>query len=382
MDKPKSAHKYTFKLYFPSAKKITKTASARKEELKYSLNDTTDFSDIDTATLKTMIEKLWAKFVVFFDLEKTFKYNPIYRSDDSVKKCKENDKNFENRLNIYLQIYKIKKNENQILGSYNKEGSYILQHSKIWVIHLNILINNYKYSLLDLISIVKIAINNGCDANILFDFFIMEMLKLEQEEIDSIVTKIENPNNDELSFPIEFKKLWSKRKEDIYKEIQKSNKKKERERTPFKSSSIEAVSEEEEFSFRMNTKDKDENYRKNINKENVNEKEKNQTRTCTVKKKKKDYYKNFNYMTDLKDARLISNEKIEKVKNYKVLELNPKVQDNVGLKYVITPVKEKPMRKEVNEDLKVLNETLGNYYYQPFKREILSKIENNKKNDK
>ena len=132
----------------------------------------------------------------------------------------------------------------------------------------------------------------------------------------------------------------------------------------------------------MNTKDKDENYRKNINKENVNEKEKNQTRTCTVKKKKKDYYKNFNYMTDLKDARLISNEKIEKVKNYKVLELNPKVQDNVGLKYVITPVKEKPMRKEVNEDLKVLNETLGNYYYQPFKREILSKIENNKKIDK
>ena len=87
-------------------------------------------------------------------------------------------------------------------------------------------------------------------------------------------------------------------------------------------------------------------------------------------------------MTDLKDARLISNEKIEKVKNYKVLELNPKVQDNVGLKYVITPVKEKPIRKEVNEDLKVLNETLGNYYYQPFKREILSKIENNKKNDK
>lgn len=380
MDKPKSAHKYSFKFYFPSAKKITKSASARKEEMKYSLNDTTDLSDIDTATLKTMIEKLWAKFVVFFDLEKTFKYNPIYRSDDSVKKCKQNDTNFENRLNIYLQIYKIKKNENQVLVSYNKEGSYILQHAKIWIIHLKILINNYKYSLIDLIPIVDIAINNGCDAKIIFDFFIMEMLKLEQDEIDSIISKFEDSKEGEHSFPLEFKKLWSKRKEDIYKEIQRSNKKKEREKTPFKSSEIEAVSEEEEFSFRVNTKNKDE--RENFNKENMNEKEKNQTRTCTVKKKKKGYYKNFNYMTDLKDARLISNEKIEKVKNYKVLELNPKIQDNVGLKYVITPVKEKPIKKEVNEDLKVLNETLGDYYYQPFKKEILSKLESNNKNDK
>lgn len=395
MDKPKSACKFSFKLIIPSAKKITKPASVRKEEISHPIIDPVDFSDVDTETLQKMTDKLWAKFIVFFDLEDTFKYNPIYRKDDSVRKCKAADTTFENRFKVYLQIYNIKRNENQILVSYNKEGSYILKNSKIWIIHMKILINDYKYSLLDLIPLINIAFNNGCDAKIIFDFFIMEMLKLEEDLINSIVEKFEDVNED--SFPKEFMKLWNKRKENIHKEIQKSNEKKERERTPFKASKIDSVSEEEEFSFRMNDKEKEEPTKKNIdkdkNKENMNEKEleknKQLTKTCPVKKKKKEYYKNFNYATDLKDAKLISNEKIEKVKNYKVLELNPKVQDNVGLKYVVTPLKEKPIRQEVNEDLKVLNEALGDYYYQPYKKEIISKIEsdissdaNNKKNDK
>lgn len=367
MEKPKSAQKFTFKLIIPSVSKITKPASAKKEELINPLPVLDDLSEEETSTLKIMIEKLWAKFVVFFDLEDTFKYDPIYRSDDSVRKCKQTDTTFENRFNIYLQIYKIKKNENQILVSYNKEGSFILKHSKIWIIHLKLLINNYKYSLIDLIPLINVAINNGCEAKYIFDFFIMEMLKLEEEDVKLIKDKIENEEDSNNSFPVEFKKLWKKRKDDIKEKIQKSNEKKQREKTPFKASNIDSVIEEEEFSFRMNTKDKEEDKENNkaLNKAN------------TVKKKKNEFHKKFDYERDLKDAKLVSNEKIEKVKNYKVLELNPKVQDNVGLKYIITPVKEKPPRNEVNKDLKVLDETLGDYYYQPYKKEIISKIENN-----
>ena len=368
MEKPKSAQKFTFKLIIPSVHKITKPASTKKEELINPLTVQDDLSEEETSTLKTMIEKLWAKFVVFFDLETTFKYDPIYRSDDSVRKCKQTDTTFENRFNIYLQIYKIKKNENQILVSYNKEGSFILKHSKIWIIHLKLLINNYKYSLIDLIPLINVAINNGCEVKYIFDFFIMEMLKLEEGDVKSIQDKIEN--KEDTSIPIEFKKLWNKRKKDITEKIQKSNEKKQREKTPFKASEIDSVIEEEEFSFRMNTKDKEEE------KEKDKENNKALNKTNTVKKKKNEFHKKFDYERDLKDAKLVSNEKIEKVKNYKVLELNPKVQDNVGLKYVITPVKEKPPRNEVNKDLKVLDETLGDYYYQPYKKEIISKLEN------
>ena len=368
MEKPKSAQKFTFKLIIPSVSKITKPASAKKEELINPLPVLDDLSEEETSTLKIMIEKLWAKFVVFFDLEDTFKYDPIYRSDDSVRKCKQTDTTFENRFNIYLQIYKIKKNENQILVSYNKEGSFILKHSKIWIIHLKLLINNYKYSLIDLIPLINVAINNGCEVKYIFDFFIMEMLKLEEGDVKSIQDKIEN--KEDTSIPIEFKKLWNKRKKDITEKIQKSNEKKQREKTPFKASEIDSVIEEEEFSFRMNTKDKEEE------KEKDKENNKALNKTNTVKKKKNEFHKKFDYERDLKDAKIVSNEKIEKVKNYKVLELNPKVQDNVGLKYVITPVKEKPPRNEVNKDLKVLDETLGDYYYQPYKKEIISKLEN------
>ena len=368
MEKPKSAQKFTFKLIIPSVHKITKPASTKKEELINPLTVQDDLSEEETSTLKTMIEKLWAKFVVFFDLETTFKYDPIYRSDDSVRKCKQADTTFENRFTIYLQIYKIKKNENQILVSYNKEGSFILKHSKIWIIHLKLLINNYKYSLIDLIPLINVAINNGCEVKYIFDFFIMEMLKLEEGDVKSIQDKIEN--KEDTSIPIEFKKLWNKRKKDITEKIQKSNEKKQREKTPFKASEIDSVIEEEEFSFRMNTKDKEEE------KEKDKENNKALNKTNTVKKKKNEFHKKFDYERDLKDAKLVSNEKIEKVKNYKVLELNPKVQDNIGLKYVITPVKEKPPRNEVNKDLKVLDETLGDYYYQPYKKEIISKLEN------
>ena len=368
MEKPKSAQKFTFKLIIPSVHKITKPASTKKEELINPLTVQDDLSEEETSTLKTMIEKLWAKFVVFFDLETTFKYDPIYRSDDSVRKCKQADTTFENRFNIYLQIYKIKKNENQILVSYNKEGSFILKHSKIWIIHLKLLINNYKYSLIDLIPLINVAINNGCEVKYIFDFFIMEMLKLEEGDVKSIQDKIEN--KEDTSIPIEFKKLWNKRKKDITEKIQKSNEKKQREKTPFKASEIDSVIEEEEFSFRMNTKDNEEE------KEKDKENNKALNKTNTVKKKKNEFHKKFDYERDLKDAKLVSNEKIEKVKNYKVLELNPKVQDNIGLKYVITPVKEKPPRNEVNKDLKVLDETLGDYYYQPYKKEIISKLEN------
>ena len=368
MEKPKSAQKFTFKLIIPSVHKITKPASTKKEPLINPLTVQDDLSEEETSTLKTMIEKLWAKFVVFFDLETTFKYDPIYRSDDSVRKCKQADTTFENRFSIYLQIYKIKKNENQILVSYNKEGSFILKHSKIWIIHLKLLINNYKYSLIDLIPLINVAINNGCEVKYIFDFFIMEMLKLEEGDVKSIQDKIEN--KEDTSIPIEFKKLWNKRKKDITEKIQKSNEKKQREKTPFKASEIDSVIEEEEFSFRMNTKDKEEE------KEKDKENNKALNKTNTVKKKKNEFHKKFDYERDLKDAKLVSNEKIEKVKNYKVLELNPKVQDNIGLKYVITPVKEKPPRNEVNKDLKVLDETLGDYYYQPYKKEIISKLEN------
>ena len=196
----------------------------------------------------------------------------------------------------------------------------------------------------------------------------MEMLKLEEGDVKSIQDKIEN--KEDTSIPIEFKKLWNKRKKDITEKIQKSNEKKQREKTPFKASEIDSVIEEEEFSFRMNTKDKEEE------KEKDKENNKALNKTNTVKKKKNEFHKKFDYERDLKDAKLVSNEKIEKVKNYKVLELNPKVQDNIGLKYVITPVKEKPPRNEVNKDLKVLDETLGDYYYQPYKKEIISKLEN------
>ena len=104
--------------------------------------------------------------------------------------------------------------------------------------------------------------------------------------------------------------MMVRRKNDEKSMKKETKKKKQREKTPFKASEIDSVIEEEEFSFRMNTKDKEEE------KEKDKENNKALNKTNTVKKKKNEFHKKFDYERDLKDAKLVSNEKIEKVKNF------------------------------------------------------------------
>ena len=101
----------------------------------------------------------------------------------------------------------------------------------------------------------------------------------------------------------------------------------------------------------------------------------------TQNKKKRDFYRNFNASTDLKDAIIVEDEKIRKSANFAVLELNQKIQENTGHKYVITPIKEKINRKEATEDLKNINQSFSDILYQPYNEAIISKINSQKEKE-
>ena len=293
---------------------------------------------------------------------------------------KDSKENIELKLRIYFEIYNIKKDENQYLISHNKEGSYILQNYKIWIIHLKILKENYKYKLIDLFPLFKKALEHNVNYKILFDFFIS--LLIESDELEEIIDKlsndVSNKDNNDCGLPLQFISLWEKNKEHILNEIKKEiNKKDIDEKKERLSNQISMnnsiVNEEEEFSFRIEQNNK----KKEKPKENKEVEKTNHTQN----KKKRDFYRNFNASTDLKDAIIIEDEKIRKSANFAVLELDQKIQENTGHKYVITPIKEKINRKEATEDLKNINQSFSDILYQPYNEEIVSKINSQKEKE-
>ena len=383
MQKPKSAKKFT--LIIPaleSLNKIAKPSSVKKELVSSPtfFGKDPDFEEIDVSTLNSMIEKLWAKFIMYYNLEDTFQYDKQYTNDQSVRKMKGSKENFELKLRIYFEIYNIKKDENQYLISHNKEGSYILQNYKIWIIHLKILKENYKYKLIDLFPLFKKALEHNVNYKILFDFFIS--LLIESDELEEIIDKlsndVSNKDNNDCGLPLQFISLWEKNKEHILNEIKKEifkkdfDEKKERLSNQI-SMNNSIVNEEEEFSFRIEQNNK----KKEKPKENKEVEKTNHTQN----KKKRDFYRNFNASTDLKDAIIIEDEKIRKSANFAVLELDQKIQENTGHKYVITPIKEKINRKEATEDLKNINQSFSDILYQPYNEEIVSKINSQKEKE-
>lgn len=388
MQKPKSAKKFT--LIIPaleSLHKVAKPSSVKKELLSSPTfyRKDPDFEEIDISTINSMIEKLWAKFILYYNLEETFQYDKQYTNDQSVRKMKGSKDNFELKLRIYFEIYNIKKDENQCLVSHNKEGSYILQNYKIWIIHLKILKENYKYKLIDLFPLFKRALEHNVNYKMLFDFFIS--LLIESDELEEIIAKLSgdatDKNSNDCGVPIQFISLWEKNKDHILSEIKKelykkdTKEKEEEEKKGRVSNQINInnsiVNEEEEFSFRV------EQNNKKIEKPK-NNKEVDKTKQTHIKKKR-DFYRNFNASTDLKDAIIIEDEKIRKSANFAVLELDQKIQENTGHKYVITPIKEKINRKEATEDLKSINQSFSDILYQPYNEQIASKINNHKEKE-
>lgn len=102
---------------------------------------------------------------------------------------------------------------------------------------------------------------------------------------------------------------------------------------------------------------------------------KNDIKRCFTprpKVKKNLFTSEFNVETDLQKAKLLSNSK--KKYNFAVFELEESVQKKMGLKYLITPIKEKIDKSFVKEELKSIQEKYKDVYYQPYKEEVANTI--------
>ena len=168
-----------------------------------------------------LIEEQWHLFVIFYQLQDTFPIAPKIDQDYQFKVGKASSKDFENLMNSFLDSYGIKKNKNNELISYSKEGDYMLQNAKIWIMHIMILKENYYHSLIDLFPLFEMAIERNAEISMLFDFFISMLII--SDDLEDIIDKM---TNQEENIPIQFMELWKKHKVYICNEIQKTLSKK------------------------------------------------------------------------------------------------------------------------------------------------------------
>ena len=102
---------------------------------------------------------------------------------------------------------------------------------------------------------------------------------------------------------------------------------------------------------------------------------KNDIKRCLTPRpniKKNLFTSEFNVETDLQKAKLLSNSK--KKYNFAVFELEESVQKKMGLKYLITPVKEKIDKSFVKEELKSIHQKYDDVYYLPYIEQLSEKI--------
>ena len=102
---------------------------------------------------------------------------------------------------------------------------------------------------------------------------------------------------------------------------------------------------------------------------------KNDIKRCLTPRpniKKNLFTSEFNVETDLQNAKLLSNSK--KKYNFAVFELEESVQKKMGLKYLITPVKEKIDKSFVKEELKSIHQKYDDVYYLPYTEQLSEKI--------
>lgn len=163
--------------------------------------------EIDTEKLDSIVDKLFAKFVLHYNYENIFKIPEELKQDSKISPFKEKeDVDFNKKLDTYFNIYKIKISQERCLISNSEEGSYLLKHPKIWIIFIKNLKENYKFKFHDLFDIFNFALDYDVDEYLLFDYFIS--LPEEYEEKEVLDANVE-------TLPSKFVELYNKNKDMI-----------------------------------------------------------------------------------------------------------------------------------------------------------------------
>lgn len=394
-----------------------------------------EYPTINVRTLDFMILKLWAKFIVFYRYEDVFKIPSQFKKDETVMNMKKNiAEDFELKLKTYFEIYKIKKDENLNLISMNEEGSYLLFHSQIWIMHMKVLLDKYNYKLKELYSLFNRAIENECDIPLLFDFFISVLIESDclKEEIDGFDDKADGKNG----IPKEIYDQFVKHKDHVMQIIHSDEMKKMRAMED-KKEHYDVKDDEEEENYKINIdslskdvhtnnddtshsnnsndrdsysgndsddtkkiievskeqeddndEDNDDNAKETERENNIKAESnfkpiskqdtKNNLTPQPSQYKKKEYHRAFNIETDLMEATVIE-ENIRSSGNYAIFELNPKIQESLGQKYVLTPIKSTINKREASDDRQFINTKYQDYIYQPYTEAVLSLIKSSTK---
>lgn len=382
--------------------------------------------EVEYKKLDEDVNKLWYKFVEYYHYEDTFALEPTDEKEKNSEPVSNNNINpsqtlqsaekkevdFSLKLQSLLDSYKIKQGKDYHLISNSEEGSYLLKHSKLWVIYIKSLCEKENLKFKDTHQIFNYALEYDVDEYLLFDFFITLTKEFDEEEVldfdENVVPKkfveIYTQNRDHILKTLkEEEDCLEENLEEDREEINKSNadfsfsKPKSNEEAtsseinsenlainldisnkcnPEISDIVEEQEKEkkEEDKSNLNTHSQEENKTENqINTDN-NTTSIQQTNNLNNSQVSKSAQKNkpnanpnmltfsslhkYRDNTDFKKSKRNNNEfeasvlepNVRNSGNFAILSLSAKSQDKLGHKYVLTPLKKDICNTYVAQD--------------------------------
>ena len=184
--------------------------------------------DSSNSSYKKNLNIIWKQFMSSFGYQKYYNISKDTNKSYSYDIFLEDSKNFEMKSFINF----LKQNSITIINDkkYNlisddKKGNDILSEAKIWIMFIiyiiNININNNEINNINInvMNIFKEAIKNGCDVISLFEFFLIFISSLKENEFNQIF----NNNNINEIIPKEFIMLYNQKKNMLKNIFQKDD---------------------------------------------------------------------------------------------------------------------------------------------------------------
>jgi hypothetical protein len=325
---------------------------------------------LNTNKIDQQIDKLFCKFVMYYNYEDIFNIEKYLKNDDSlndsIKTIKDKDLDFDKKLETYFNLYKIRINEDKCLVAESLEGSYLLKHAKLWIIFIKVLEQKYKFKFVDLLYSFNSALEYGADPHMLFDYFITLIQEFSEIEIFESEDKI---------VPQKFIEIFNENREHILNCLKKVDEDINNNQASH-SSIIQELSE--------NESEKD-NKKKPIKVQlSIENTPPTKTRVHTnfEERVNTSFKKNSEIDGELFKDSIIINANIRNSGNFAVLELSEKSEKKLGYKFVLTPLKNNLSREplsaiiEQNKDLTHINSNYPGFLYHPYDNELITeKIE-------
>ena len=178
--------------------------------------------DSSYSSYKKNLNIIWKQFMSSFGYEKYYNISKETNKSYSYDIILDDSKNFEMKSFInFLKQYSITIicDKKYTLISNDKKGNDILSEAKIWIMFIIYINNINENKTINVMTIFKEAIKNGCDIISLFEFFLIFISSLKENDFNVLF----NNNNINEIIPKEFIVLYNQKKNMLKNIFQKDD---------------------------------------------------------------------------------------------------------------------------------------------------------------